>query len=81
MMITRWWRRRRRRFWNTHNPKSKIQSLPLSAAKGPKSDDPRLEVYLAQIADLPAHDRDIIVGVLQQILDDEAAYERRIIDP
>ena len=72
-MITRWWRRRRRRFWNTHNPKSKIQN--------PKFEDPRLEVYLAQIADLPAHDRDIIVGVLQQILDDEAAYERRIIDP
>jgi hypothetical protein len=40
-------------------------------------DDPRLELYLQQIADLPAHDRAIIVGVLQTILDEEAAYAHR----
>ena len=43
------------------------------------ADDPRLELYLQQIADLPAHDRAIIVGVLQTILDEEAAYARRVV--
>jgi hypothetical protein len=49
-----------------------------AAGKAP-ADDPRLELYLQQIADLPAHDRAIIVGVLQSILDDEAAYARRVV--
>ena len=51
---------------------------PPPAALSP-ADDPRLELYLQQIADLPAHDRAIIVGVLQTILDEEAAYARRVV--
>jgi hypothetical protein len=51
---------------------------PPRAALSP-ADDPRLELYLQQIADLPAHDRAIIVGVLQTILDEEAAYAHRVV--
>lgn len=43
--------------------------------------DPRLEVYLGQISDLPDPDRAIIMGVLQGILDEEAAYEREVAGP
>jgi hypothetical protein len=71
-MLVQWLRRRRRRFWNRSNPKSAIPNL--------KSDDPRLEIYLDQIADLPAPDRAIIVDVLRQILAEETAYEQRVLD-
>ncbi|HMA34649.1 MAG TPA: hypothetical protein VKY74_09225 [Chloroflexia bacterium] len=40
--------------------------------------DPRLEVYLHQIADLPESDRAIIMTVVRQILDEESAYAQRI---
>jgi hypothetical protein len=53
--------------------------VPARAAAPSPADDPRLELYLQQIADLPAHDRAIIVGVLQSILDEEAAYARRVV--
>jgi hypothetical protein len=57
-----------------------VASLSLApASKEAPADDPRLELYLQQIADLPAHDRAIIVGVLQSILDEEAAYARRVV--
>ena len=43
----------------------------------PAQTDPRrLEIYLGQIGDLPEHDRAIIIGVLQGILDEEAAEEQ-----
>ena len=53
------------------------EAPPPPAGAGPP--DPRLEVYLDQIAGLPAADRAIIIGVLQGILDEETAYERRLI--
>jgi hypothetical protein len=45
----------------------------------PPESDPRLEVYMGQIADLPEHDRGIIIGVLREMLDEEAAHERQIV--
>jgi hypothetical protein len=59
-------------------PESAAPAQVTPAALDP-ADDPRLELYLQQIADLPAHDRAIIVGVLQSILDEEAAYARRVV--
>ena len=41
-----------------------------------QADPRRLEIYLGQIADLPEHDRAIIIGVLQGILDEEAAADQ-----
>ncbi|MDQ2805557.1 MAG: hypothetical protein M3Z04_01355 [Chloroflexota bacterium] len=49
---------------------------PLPAQADPR----RLEIYLGQIADLPEHDRAIIIGVLQGILDEEATGEQAITD-
>ena len=48
-------------------------------AELPPESDPRLEVYMGQIADLPEHDRGIIIGVLREMLDEEAAHERQIV--
>ena len=53
---------------------------PTGSASPLPLDDPHLEVYLQQIADLPPHDRAIIVRVLQGILAEEAAYERRVLN-
>jgi len=36
---------------------------------------------MGQIADLPDPDRAIIIGVLQRILDEEAAFEREVVGP
>ena len=67
----------------TPAPPAPVAPAPLGAPKGASkeapADDPRLELYLQQIADLPAPDRAIIVGVLQTILDEEAAYARRVV--
>ncbi len=56
-----------------------VVAIPPAAAV--PADPRRLEIYLGQIADLPEHDRAIIIGVLQGILDDEAAAERQINEP
>lgn len=88
------WVRRRRALWrrpvqtpqpdsaaaapaSTEAPVASLSAAPASTEA--PADDPRLELYLQQIADLPAHDRAIIVGVLQTILDEEAAYARRVV--
>jgi len=53
------------------------QSAPVRPPEPPVQADPRrLEIYLGQIADLPEHDRAIIIGVLQGILDEEAAADQ-----
>ncbi len=88
-MIGTWvrrWRALRRRPVEPPHPDSAVAapapvaSSPAAPAAGKApADDPRLELYLQQIADLPAHDRAIIVGVLQSILDEEAAYARRVV--
>ena len=83
-MIGKWVRRRRAlRRRPAPMPPDSAAAATTSAAPPPAApaatDDPRLELYLQQIADLPAHDRAIIVGVLQTILDEEAAYARRVV--
>ncbi len=55
------------------------RSTPAGAAPATAQPDPRLEIYLHQIADLPEPDRAIIIRVLQDILNEETAYERRMI--
>jgi hypothetical protein len=56
------------------------EAIPADArAELPPESDPRLEVYMGQIADLPEHDRGIIIGVLREMLDEEAAHERQIV--
>ena len=80
-MIGTWIRRRRAlRRWPVALPQPEsAAAAPVAPAAPNPADDPRLELYLQQIADLPAHDRAIIVGVLQSILDEEAAYARRVV--
>jgi hypothetical protein len=63
----------------TPAPPAPVAPAPKGASREAPADDPRLELYLQQIADLPAPDRAIIVGVLQTILDEEAAYARRVV--
>jgi hypothetical protein len=84
-MIGKWVRRRRalrRRPVQRPQPDSAAAATTATSSPSPAlspADDPRLQLYLQQIADLPAHDRAIIVGVLQTILDEEAAYARRVV--
>ncbi len=51
-------------------------AVALPPAPPVPADPRRLEIYLGQIADLPEHDRAIIIGVLQGILDEEAAADQ-----